>query len=602
MTSKPADSTPQPSSHLFVKATGQQGSSKQAMVEDDVDLTPTPTPVKTPSQNPLDSVKSNIRPSQSLSAPYTAQTPASIQDQVLTRTGLAPARPKSGASDNAARSLPQSSGKGSPTEVMSQPRRSLEESVSRHSSIHPTIPEMQPVASAASPPHSPRLHGYNPYSYPPGYMGAPPFSDSQRSSPAPPPPHVIPPIGYGYMPMMTGGPASSMYGNPYYGMPFSAPAEPMMQNNEHSTSPHSNQDEHQQLLEKVAGVLPDINRLLHNYKETHGQLSTKELLAKQADMSHNEELNKVKVELDATKQEYEKVIQNLVGERHKLERELTEARQRVTTLVNVEADSKAIRIEAKALQVEKKELHETLDAVRRSKEEIQGLKLAREKEIESLKKMLQAEKELHHRNVANVKEQAKSHLDLKQTELHKAIDEHKTNSSNAQLELTSLLLKHNSQKKDLEIARSAEADYKRKLDGRNKEVENTLARHSQQIGIIKTKHEEERERLALEGEERVVKMGAEQSIKEKEWEQKLQKMGAELESEKAENQRLLYDVNAIRKTREAEKLQKSTELVTTLALWRTKSEELQQQNQNLDRILQGLGYATEIKSKGDGFL
>ncbi len=114
-----------------------------------------------------------------------------------------------------------------------------------------------------------------------------------------------------------------------------------MQNNEGPTSPSSTQGEHQQLLEKVAGVLPDIKRLLNNYKETHGQLSAKELLAKQADLSHSVQLNRFRVELEANKKEYEKMIQNLVGERSKLERELTGSRQRMADVEKLDSERKA---------------------------------------------------------------------------------------------------------------------------------------------------------------------------------------------------------------------------------------------------------------------
>ena len=430
----------------------------------------------------------------------------------------------------------------------------------------------------------------------------PPSSDSQRSSPVPLPPQGVPPMSYGYMPMMTGGMHNPMYGGPYYGMPFSPPAEPLIQNSERPGSPPSTQDEHQQLLEKVAGVLPDINRLLCNYKETHGQLSTKELLAKQADLSYNEQLSKIKVELDATKKEYEKVIQNLVGEKSKLERDLNGVRQRVVSLEKVEANCKALRAEVETLQANKKELTEGFDSIRRSKEELQTLKLAKEKEIESLTKTLQAEKELYSRNITDVKEQAKDQMDAKQKEFHKIIGDHKLNYSMVQMELTSLFSKHNNQKKELELARSSEADHKIRLDLKSKEFEDALARHGQEIRSIKKKHEEGQERLAQESEERVAKIVAANSAKEKEWQQDLHEMGAELESGKAESRRLRDDLQTLKNSREAEKLQMSAELVESLALWRTKSKELQQQNQNLDRILQGLGCATEIKSKGDGFL
>jgi serine/arginine repetitive matrix protein 2 len=388
-------------------------------------------------------------------------------------------------------------------------------------------------------------------------------------------------MNYGYMTMMAGGPQPSMYGNPYYGMPFSPSAEPTMQASDGRRSPSSAQDEHQQLLDKVAGVLPDINRLLNSYKETHGQLSAKELLVKQADMSHNEQLSKLRVELDANKKEYEKVIQNLVDDRSKLGQELATVRQRVTDLERVEAESKALRTEVEALQVNKKDLTEGFDTIRRSKEEMQATRLAHEREIESLKKALQVEKDLHQRSVADGKDQAKEQMDLKQKEFQKAIGDHKINYAKVQMELTSLLSKHQSQKKDLEIARSSAADYKIKLDLQSRELEDAVARHGQDIQSVKKKHEEERERLAQDSEERNAKMDRKHITREKIWQQDLKNIGAELESVGIE---------------------KSEELVESLALWRTKSDELQKQNQNLDRVLQGLGYATEVKSKGDDFL
>lgn len=385
-------------------------------------------------------------------------------------------------------------------------------------------------------------------------------------------------------------------------MPFSPPAEPVFQNTEASKSPSSAQDEHQQLLDKVAGVLPDIHRLLNNYKETHGQLSAKELLAKQTDQSHAEQLSKIKVELDANKKEYEKVIQKLVGEKSKLEHELTAVRQRVMNLEKAEAENKALRAEVEVLRADKKELADAIDAIRRSKEEMETVKLSQEKEIGGLKKALEAEKELHCRDVAEVKEQAKEQLDLKQKEYHGTIGDYKVSYSKVQAELASLRSKHNNQQKDLDVARSSEADHRMKLEVKSKEFEDAVARHGGEIESIKKTHEEEQGRLAKEGEERVAKMDKEHAEMERKWQQDLHNIGVELESEKARSQRLQEELETLKNANKAERVQRSAELVESLALWRAKSEELQKENRNLDRILQGLGYATELKSKGNEFL
>ena len=377
-----------------------------------------------------------------------------------------------------------------------------------------------------------------------------------------------------------------MYANPYYGMPFSSPAEPGLQNNDSPRSPPPAQNEHEQLFEKVAGVLPDINRLLNNYKETQGRLSAKELLEKQADLSHSEQLNKVGVELEATKKEYEKVIQDLVSERGKLERELTVVRPRVIELESVEAENRALKAELEAMKVNKKELAEALDGTRRSKEEMQTAKLANETEIEALRKALQDEKELHQRYVADVKVQAQDQIALKQREFSKIVDDHKLNYSKVQMELTSLISKHSIQQGDLDAARSSEADHKTKFSLKSKEIDDALLRHRHEIEAIKTKHEQDQGKMAQGAEERVAQIYREHSSKEKEWKQDFRSMSAELESQKLESQRLRDELETLGKSKNEEKLHKTAELVESLALWRTKSDELQKQNQNLDRLLQ----------------
>lgn len=591
--SRSVKSTPRSPPQALIRATAQQGTFQHPKVEVDVELlVPDSTHVSTVVPKPLDSVKPTTPPSSTLATvPVSAQQKASIKHE--------PTSAEHKVDERVHYPAPSSSTKVFSIEHHSQARRSLDDSLSSSRQQEtPLIDQtVYMAASAISPSQSPRLHCYNPYSYQTGYVAAPPPSDSQRSSPAPPP--MMPPMNYSYMPMVAGGPPTSIYGNPYYGMPFPPPVEPT---NEGVRSPISSEAEHTQLLEKVAGVLPDINRLINNYKETHGQLSAKELLVKEADLSHNEERGKLKVELEANKKEYEKVIQNLVGEKGKLSRELASVRQRTIDLEKMEAETKAMRLEVEALQLSKKDLSEGFDTIRRSKEEMQTIRLAHEKEIESLKNALQAEKDLHHRNLVEAREQAKEQMNVKQKELNRVVGDHKLSYTKVQQDLASLLAKHNSQKKDLDAARHSEVNHKNELDLKSKEVEEMLATHGQEIRSNKKKHEEDQERMAQEGEERIAKISQIHSNKERQWRRDLHDINKEAELEKAESRRLLDELNAMKKSREAEKLQKSAELVECLGLWRSKSDELQKENQNLGRLLQGLGYGTEPKSKGVRFL
>lgn len=137
---------------------------------------------------------------------------------------------------------------------------------------------------------------------------------------------------------------------------------------------------------------------------------------------------------------------------------------------------------------------------------------------------------------------------------------------------------------------------------KSKELEDRIAKHGQEIESLNKTHQEKQQSITNEVAERTIRLGAEHSRKEKTSQQKLLDLESELESEKADGEKLRSEIGALRREREGERLRKCAELDQSLALWRTKSDELQKEKQNLDRILQGLGYATEMKSKGDEFL
>ena len=147
----------------------------------------------------------------------------------------------------------------------------------------------------------------------------------------------------------------------------------------------------------------------------------------------------------------------------------------------------------------------------------------------------------------------------------------------------------------MDAARSSEADHKSKLTLKSKEFEDALQRHRHEIEASQKKHEDQK-RIAQGTEERVAQIYREHSINEQKWRQDFRSISTELESQKSESQRLRDELETLRKSKDEDRLHKWAELVESLALWRTKSDELQKQNQNLDRLLQGLGCATGVKS------
>ncbi|KAL9626969.1 MAG: hypothetical protein Q9164_007744, partial [Protoblastenia rupestris] len=245
-TIRPAMSTPRQAPQSVERPSAQRARTLQPTVEEDVEsVTSTPRLAKTPSQKSMDAVQPPARPC----TPVLTTAPLPIQKQGPKNPQLVPIEPKA---DNGEPQYPltsSSGANGSPAQANYEPTRSLDDSMSRNLNVAQGISAKTSAAIRISPPQSPRLHCYNPYDYQQGYMSAAPLPDSQRSSPAPRPPQSMPPINYGYLPMMTGRPPPSMYANPYHAMSFTSPAKSNLQNNE-ARSPPPAQDEHEQLLEK----------------------------------------------------------------------------------------------------------------------------------------------------------------------------------------------------------------------------------------------------------------------------------------------------------------------------------------------------------------
>ena len=114
----------------------------------------------------------------------------------------------------------------------------------------------------------------------------------------------------------------AMYANAYYPAPFSPVSD--FDSISREVGPTNNEvyGDNDTLLIKVAGVLPDISRLLHQYRETHGQLSAKDVLASQVEAIHADHVKTLQVELQITRAEYEKAYRKVVDENNGLKHEI----------------------------------------------------------------------------------------------------------------------------------------------------------------------------------------------------------------------------------------------------------------------------------------
>ena len=315
------------------------------------------------------------------------------------------------------------------------------------------------------------------------------------------------PVSYGYpahVPLMHY--PSPMYGNPYHPGPFSPLVEghpPPPNSHDGQFSRSGNGDDHQQLLQKVSSVLPDINRLLNEYRDTHGQLSAKELLSRQTQLEHEEALNKAKIELEAVKKEFEKVIQSLVSDNHKLEREAVQLRadnsklerevvdsgKELAKLEKVSSECRSLRLEVGSLEDSRKDLADALDSIRQSQEDLMTTKIAQEKEIEVSKKDVQNEREMKHRMIEDMKQQHKDQLTTKEKDHSRAMAENKVTLSKVQLELAAMITKHSHQKKEVEAARGLQEELRVKCEAKceatSKELADAIARHSTELERVK---------------------------------------------------------------------------------------------------------------------
>ncbi len=414
-----------------------------------------------------------------------------------------------------------------------------------------------PGPPAISPPHSPTMpyYGSGPVDYGPS-----------MSPPLPQYPYPYPT----HMPVMSG--SGSFYPNMYYNNPFSRQFEEPQAydiNSQARSTRSGSEDDREQLLQKVSSVLPDIHRLLNEYKGTQGPVLAPELMTYHSQGECRDQLEQVKRELDATKKEYEKAINDLVGDRRKLEREVADLRQNVADLQIVAGECEVLKRQAACLEYDRKELADTKETFRVFEAEALAKQTAQANEIESLKSMLHSDRELHSCRISEIKEQHKDQLAAREKEHQESVSEHKSTSSRLQLELTALSSKHAAQTKELESCRSRENGVKLELDAKTMDLNNKLALHVSEIESMK-----------------------------KEWAQETGGLRAATQAAKDELERECRDHRKLQELQKRE-VDKFSQVAGAFVSCREKHAELQKEHENLDRILQGMAFSTVDVQRND---
>ena len=439
-----------------------------------------------------------------------------------------------------------------------------------------------PATPVMSPSISPRMH-YQP--------AAPIDYGPNMSPPLPQYPYPYPPN----IPMMPGpGP---YYPNQYYPAPFPPPMEQRQLYDANGGGPSAmcgSEDDGENLLEKVSNVLPDIHRLLNEYKESRGLLSAKDMLVQRAEKEHEEKLTHLRIELDANKKEYEKVIQSVVSERGKLEREAVVLHQQVADLQTVAEEHEKLKTEVLSLQDSQKSLETDIENLRATNEELLSSKAAQEREIQNVG-------EAHSQQITELQKQHEDHLAAKEKEYQQALSDQKSILSKTQLDLAGLISKHATLKTELENARNLQNDHKDQLDAKTKELEETHARHAEEINAVKKSQEEDHARALGALEAKNAKLIEDHNHKEQEWMQELETLRTQMQANSEDLEKERKEHQALRVTRKEEQDQAS-ELVRGIASWKAKHAELQTEHENVDRLVQSLRLVNEAKPKGDNFL
>ncbi|OAG39362.1 hypothetical protein AYO21_06378 [Fonsecaea monophora] len=494
------------------------------------------------------------------------------------------------------------------------------------------------------------LHGYPPHGRSP--LASPPLSPFLQQPAGSPPPQGVPfppPFPYHYPHPFVANPNLQLA---FYPPPFPAPHGPFPYPDAVSRSGSAApDDERTKLLEKVSSVLPDINRLLHYYQESQGLLSEKDHLVKQAESQHNEEIAKLRIELSASKEEYERIIGEQARENLKLKNEITEQGEKI---LHLEASSREL---ARAneeitnnLTLKCKTFENEVENSRSMNEQLTATKVDLEDQIEAVKKQLDDERMQHKRSQTDLIQAHEKQMADKEDIHVRLLNEHKAGLSKLQLDLAGLITKHTQQRRDLESARTVISEHeqslaakykelaestqlhKNQMEAQRKAMEETAEQHKQECADLSQKlaqamekhkdeitalregHQKEIGQLRKAAEGRLSELITNHKQRESQLQDELNALQSmvedlqdDLEEQRNVNNSLKIELATAQKAHQALQTttemtnQHHTELAESILCLREKQAQWQRESERMERILRSLGHTSANKGKGDNF-
>lgn len=354
------------------------------------------------------------------------------------------------------------------------------------------------------------------------------------------------------------------------------------------------EDDAADLLQRIQGAIPDLQSLVHRYKETSGQLGDKESRLLETEAEKSEALRHRETEISQLRKELEAVKSKHEGERSRL------------------------RLEVGNMEEKHKELQDSLAEENKFKEDLQARHRALETELDRVKRISADEKAAMESDFAALKKKMSDEFAVKQ----KALEEnahYRNQDTEAALkaELAETKKLHAQEVETLRFSeerkmREREANHFSITQGLRKDLEESKRlrdesrkRHAEDRGVMDKKRElqeieSDKERAALD-----------ESFEERrrtlieQYQSKADEMQKDHEASKARIRQEAEDETAVAR-REAARLKAGWERdkITFAGISRdltARVKSMDEENSSLKKLAETFGEVTDLKSRGDPF-
>ncbi|CAG7951955.1 unnamed protein product [Penicillium nalgiovense] len=245
-------------------------------------------------------------------------------------------------------------------------------------------------------------------------------------------------------------------------------------------SPPENDSEHIELLQRIQSAIPDINRLLHGFRNTHSKLSTREAEMKHIGSQHDQALMHKDYYIEALQAQMKKTANESAEEDARLKHTISE-----------------LRLELGDLQEKQKDLEDGLAVHQRSNEELTETKVQLEGQINQLNESIKESKEAHEKALEAQKEEQEKALVTQKEELTELFEEikaedEKTAAENLETRERELRSEHEASKGEWE---KEKAQLQESFETQRTELEATKTEVTSQIAALESKETELQSRL-----------------------------------------------------------------------------------------------------------